>query len=116
MFEEKHFEQIENGLIKISTNSFFNFGFPKIIANGKNTQPIVILKGVKKNNLVCLVAFRDARAENRTIAKKNADPIDTVYLLLIEAASFVGVVKPDWYFCPLLCLKSKYFENSLTVI
>ena len=78
MFEEKHFEKMVNGLIKISKNSFFNFGSPKIIAEGKNTHPIVILKGVKKYNLVCLVAFRDARAENRTIAKKNAEPMETV--------------------------------------
>ena len=99
-----------NGLIKISKNSFFNFGAPKIIAKGKNTHPIVILKGVKKYNLVCLVAFRDARAEIKTITKNNAEPNDTVYLLFIEAALFVGVVEPDWFFCPWFCLKSKYFK------
>ena len=104
MLEEKYFVKIESGLINISTNSFFNFAFPQIISNGKNTHPVVIFKGNKKYILVCLVAFRDAMDEIMTIDRNNAEPNDTVYLLFIEAALFVGVVEPDWFFCPWFCL------------
>ena len=104
MLVEELFKQIVQGLFNISTKSFFNFGFPKIISNGKNIHPVMILKGVKKNNLACLVTFLDAIDVTKTIAKNKAEPKDTVYLLLIEVAFCTGVVEPDNSFCPLFCL------------
>ena len=116
MLLEKQLKKMVNGQIKISTNSFFNFGFPQIISKGNSTQDVVIFKGWKKYNLVCLVAFRDAWIEIITIPRNNAEPKDTVYLLSIEAALVPGEVEIDWQFCALICLKSKYFKNILIVI
>ena len=51
---------------------------------------------MEKINLVCLVAFRDAIDEIKTIVKNNAEPKDTVYLLFIEAVLSMGEAELDW--------------------
>ena len=71
---------------------------------------------MEKFNLVCLVAFRDAMDEIKTIVKNNAEPKVTVYLLFIEAVLSMGAAELDWYSCPLFCEYSKYFKNILIVI
>ena len=104
MFVEKHFKYFFKGLFKILTNSFFNFGFPKIIISGKHIQPPVMPTGEKKYNFSCLVDLCDAIEKIIISAKNNAEPKDTVYLLLIEAALFLGAVESDSCLCSLLCL------------
>ena len=89
MFVEKPFKRTLKGIFKISIKSFFNFGFPKIISNGKNTDIVVRLKGMKKKNLVCLVTWPDANPIDKTNAKNNVELKDTVYLLFIEATLFI---------------------------
>ena len=49
-----------------------------IISNGKNTHPMVIFKGMKKNNLEVLFPFCDATDEIKIMARNNAEPKDTV--------------------------------------
>ena len=102
MFVEKPVKRTVKGIFKISIKSFFSFGFPKIINNGNNTEIVVRLKGMKKKNLVCLVAWPDANPIDKTNAKNNVELKDTVYLLLIEAVLFIDV--EDCLFCSVFCL------------
>ena len=116
IFVEEHFKYFIKGLSKILTNSFFNFGFPKIIRSGKHMHPNVIPTGEKKYNFFSLFEFCEEIEKIITIAKNNAEPKDTVYLLLIEAALFTGAVESDRCLCSLLCLYSKYFKTVLIAI
>ena len=68
------------------TKSFFKFEFPTIISKGKITDNNVTLYGIRKNNLICRVAFTDVNPIGKTNAQNSAEPKDTVYLLLIEVA------------------------------